>query len=168
MVKPLLLSPALLLLALLPAAAQQKPHHKAAAKPAEAAPAEPATVEVMPPRPAIKQIYKYDCAMCHGDNGNGKTDLATSMNLTLLDWTNPASLSGKTDQELFDTIRKGKSPMPPEEAARAKDAEVRELVKYIRTFSAHTPATPEPAAAPATEPANPAPAEKPTTPGRSR
>ena len=164
MVKPLLLSPALLLLALVPAPAQQKPHHKPAAKPAEAA--EPATVAVMPARPAIKQIYKYDCAMCHGDNGNGKTDLATSMNLTLLDWTNPASLSGKSDQELFDAIRKGKSPMPPEDAARAKDEEVRELVKYIRSFAAHGAAAPEPAAAPATEPEKPAPAEKPANPGR--
>ena len=136
MVRPLLLSPAVLLLALAPAPAQQKPHHKPAAKPAEAGEtAQPTTVEVLPPRPAIKQIYKYDCAMCHGENGSGKTELATSMNLTLLDWTTASSLSGKTDQELFDTIRKGKSPMPPEDAARAKDGEVRELIKYIRSFS---------------------------------
>ena len=26
-----------------------------------------------------KSLYQMDCAMCHGDNGNGKTDLATSM-----------------------------------------------------------------------------------------
>ncbi len=164
--KPLLLSPAVLLLALMPAVAQQRITHKPAAKPAQTAEsAQPATVDVLPARPGIKQIYKFDCAVCHGDNGDGKTDLATSMKLTISDWTSAATLSGKSDQELFDVIRKGKNQMPPEEAARAKDGEVRELVKYIRTFSAHGPAQAVPAAEPA--PAAPAsPAEKPTTPGR--
>ena len=36
-----------------------------------------------------KALYRMDCAMCHGDNGNGKTDLATNMELTLDDWTHP-------------------------------------------------------------------------------
>lgn len=168
MVKPMLLSPAVLLLALLPLAAQQRTHHKTAAKAAAAAaPAEPATIQVEPPRPAIKQIYKFDCAVCHGDTGNGKTDLATSMNLTMDDWTSPATLTGKSDQDLYSVIRKGKGQMPPEDPSRAKDDEVRELVKYIRTFSAHAPATAAPATTPATEPATtPAPAEKPSTPGR--
>lgn len=166
MVKPLLLSPAVLLLALLPASAQQRTTHKPAAKDAQAGEsAQPATVNVLPPRPAIKQIYKFDCAVCHGENGNGKSDLATSMNLTLDDWTTPATLSAKSDQELYEVIRKGKNQMPPEDAARAKDEEIRELVKYIRSFAAHAPAEPVPAAEPA--PAAPAsPAEKPTTPRR--
>ena len=30
----------------------------------------------------VKTIYKADCGICHGDNGNGKTDLATGMGLT--------------------------------------------------------------------------------------
>src|ERR1700691_4849191 len=30
-----------------------------------------------------KTLYRMDCAMCHGDNGNGKTELATGMELTL-------------------------------------------------------------------------------------
>jgi mono/diheme cytochrome c family protein len=85
--------------------------------------------------PKVKQIYKNDCALCHGDNGNGKSDLATQMNLTLLDYTDPKSLAGKSDQELFDEIRKGKDKMPPEEEARAKDAEVRGLVALCRSMS---------------------------------
>ena len=85
--------------------------------------------------PKVKQIYKNDCALCHGDNGNGKSDLATSMSLTLADYTDPKSLSGKSDQELFDVIRKGKDKMPPEEEARAKDAEVRGLIAYCRSMS---------------------------------
>src|SRR5579863_8800587 len=41
-----------------------------------------------------KSLYRMDCAMCHGDNGNGKTDLATSMELTLDDWTDQKALAG--------------------------------------------------------------------------
>jgi mono/diheme cytochrome c family protein len=86
--------------------------------------------------PRVKQIYKNDCALCHGDNGNGKSELATSMNLTLLDYTDPKSLAGKSDQELFDAIRKGRGDkMPPEDEARAKDAEIKGLVAYVRSLS---------------------------------
>jgi mono/diheme cytochrome c family protein len=101
-----------------------------------------------------KALYAMDCALCHGDNGNGQTDLAKSMELTMEDWTNPASLANKTDGELFRIIRNGKDKMPPEDPARAKDADVWSLVNYIRTFSkgqpasAPAPAAPAPPAAP--------------------
>ncbi|WP_058186195.1 c-type cytochrome [Terracidiphilus gabretensis] len=103
--------------------------------------------------PRVKQIYKQDCALCHGDTGNGKSELATSMNLVLLDYTDAKSLSGKSDQELFDAIRKGRGDkMPPEEEGRAKDADIRGLVAYVRglskghtgTQTAEAPATPPP------------------------
>jgi mono/diheme cytochrome c family protein len=82
-----------------------------------------------------KSLYQIDCAMCHGDNGNGKTDLATSMQLTLADWTDPKSLAGHQDGELFLIIRNGKDKMPPEESGRASDEAVWNLVIYIRGFS---------------------------------
>jgi mono/diheme cytochrome c family protein len=102
----------------------------------------------------VKTIYKVDCALCHGDNGNGKTDLATGMGLTLSDFTDPRTLQSKTDQELFDLIRKGKDKMPPEEDNRAKDAEIRSLIVFIRNLSKGQPTPAEaPAATPATAPA---------------
>ncbi len=82
-----------------------------------------------------KAIYGIDCAVCHGDNGNGKSDVATSMGLTLQDWTNPATLGNKEDWELFNVIRAGKDKMPPESSGRATDTEVWNLVIYIRSFS---------------------------------
>jgi mono/diheme cytochrome c family protein len=82
-----------------------------------------------------KTLYRMDCAMCHGDNGNGKTDLATGMELTLNDWTDPKSLAGRQDWELFNIIRVGKGKMPPESKGRATDSEVWNLVIYIRSFS---------------------------------
>ena len=114
--------------------------------PAQTAPAPPQTT---PPAPAsstvknpvkatpesqakAKKTYGFDCAMCHGDNGNGKTDLAKDMQLTLADLTDSKSLAGKSDGDIFDLIRKGKDKMPPEEPARAKDDDVWNLVIYIR------------------------------------
>lgn len=82
-----------------------------------------------------KKIYGYDCALCHGDNGNGKTDLAKDMGLTLSDWTSPASLAGKSDGELYDAITKGKGKMPAEDAGRAKPDEIWNLIIYIRRMS---------------------------------
>ena len=96
-----------------------------------------------------KAIYQLDCSMCHGDNGNGQTDLAKSMQMTLDDWTNPATLAGKTDSELFNIIRNGKDKMPPEDVGRANDTQVWNLIIYIRTFSKGQPSAPAPAPSPA-------------------
>ncbi len=101
----------------------------------------PATYPKNPVKPTAesqtkaKNLYEIDCAMCHGDNGNGKSDLATSMELTLSDWTDPKVLAGREDGELFLIIRNGKDKMPPEESGRASDEAVWNLVFYIRSFS---------------------------------
>jgi cytochrome c5 len=111
-----------------------------------------------------KKVYEMDCALCHGVAGDGKSDLAKDMSLTMMDWTDPKSLSGKTDQELFSEIRKGSGKMPPEDAARAKDDEVKNLVQYIRKF-AKSPSSPT--GAPAAEPAPTGTAAPATTPAQS-
>jgi len=114
----------------------------------------------------VKTIYKVDCALCHGENGNGKTDLAQGMGLTLSDFTDQKTLQGKTDQELFDLIRKGKDKMPPEEEGRLKDADVHTLILYIRSMWKNQPAPGEaPTATPA---ASPAPAPAPSSAPSSR
>ena len=100
-----------------------------------------------------RKVYELDCAMCHGAAGDGKTDIAKEMSLTLMDWTDPKSLAGKTDQQLFDEIRKGSGKMPPEDKARAKDDEVTGLVQYIRKFAKEGSPSAAPAAAPAEAPA---------------
>jgi cytochrome c5 len=122
-----------------------------------------------------KKVYNMDCALCHGATGDGKTDLAKDMQLTMADWTDPKTLAGQTDQQLFDTIRKGKGKMPAEEEGRAKNDEVHALVMYIRTFAKEgaaapaAPATEQPApAAPATgQPATPAQTPQPQAPSSS-
>jgi cytochrome c5 len=109
--------------------------------PAQAAPAAPSSAVKNPVKPTpesqakAKKMYGFDCEMCHGANGNGKTDLAKDMSLSLKDWTDHSVLSAKSDGDLFDIIRKGVDKMPPEEAARAKDDDVWNLVIYIRTLA---------------------------------
>jgi mono/diheme cytochrome c family protein len=90
-----------------------------------------------------KSLYQVDCALCHGANGDGKTDVAASMNLTLSDWTDSKTLAGTEDWELFNVIRNGKGTnMPPEGEGRAKDVDVWNLVIYIRSFSKSQPLAP--------------------------
>jgi len=87
------------------------------------------------------------------------------MQLSMMYLSDPKSLAGQSDQALIDVIRKGKGKMPPEDAARATNDEVRNLLIVIRKFAKDQPA----ASAPATEPA-PAPAQTPapaTTPAQS-
>ena len=81
-----------------------------------------------------REIYKRDCLVCHGANGEGKTEILRDRQLNLPDWTDPKSLGGRTDQQLFSVIRLGKGKMPAESAGRADDAEVRDLIRYIRTM----------------------------------
>jgi mono/diheme cytochrome c family protein len=106
--------------------------------PAPAASEAPAKNHVRPTAESqakAKSLYQIDCAICHGENGNGQTDVAKSLGVTLGDWSNPQTLAGKEDGQLFDMIRNGKDKMPAEANGRAKDSEVWNLVIYIRSFS---------------------------------
>jgi mono/diheme cytochrome c family protein len=82
-----------------------------------------------------KSLYAIDCAMCHGDNGSGQTDLVKSMELKLGDWSDASTLASKQDNELFSAIRNGKNKMPSEAEGRANDNEIWNLILYIRGFS---------------------------------
>lgn len=81
-----------------------------------------------------KKIWGYDCALCHGEKGDGKGDVADSMKLTLKDYTKPDSLKDITDGQMYDIILKGKGQMPGEEG-RAKPDDIWNLIIYIRNMS---------------------------------
>lgn len=78
-----------------------------------------------------KKVYAIDCALCHGDKGDGKNDMDIK---NVPDLTSPDVQKNGTDGAWFYIIRKGKGDMPPEEASRAKDDDVWSLVNYVRTF----------------------------------
>jgi mono/diheme cytochrome c family protein len=81
-----------------------------------------------------KQTYSIDCAMCHGENGNGKGDLVGDMGLTLKDLRDPATLQGMSDGELYTLIHDGKGKMPAE-GDRVKKDDVWNLVILVRSFA---------------------------------
>jgi mono/diheme cytochrome c family protein len=89
---------------------------------------------------AAKKKYGYDCAMCHGTDGDGKGDLALDMKLKMIDYRDAANLKGVTDGEMFYIIKNGNGSMPSE-ADRLKDEDIWNLVNYIRSIPKNSPAT---------------------------
>jgi len=81
-----------------------------------------------------KKLYGYHCSMCHGDNGDGKGDLADSMKLELSDWRNAASISKYTDGALFYIITNGRGKMVGGEGDRTKEEVRWNLVNLVRSF----------------------------------
>jgi mono/diheme cytochrome c family protein len=132
MLKPLFVLPALLLFV---PSMQQPP----AAPAPSAIPAE-AVHQTNPVKPtpesqaAAKKMYGYDCAMCHGDTGNGKGDVVADLKLSLKDFTDPAALKDMTDGEIFYIIKNGKGQMPPE-GDRAKPEMIWNMVILVRSFA---------------------------------
>ena len=123
MIKPLFLIMAVLMSSSEPAPA--RPLQDAASTPADA-----------------KMLYERDCAICHGASGDGKTDVAKERQFVLLDWTDPKSLSGLSDQYILHIIRNGRGKMPAESADRANNDQVRAIIKYIRAMAKDQPAAP--------------------------
>jgi mono/diheme cytochrome c family protein len=108
---------------------QEKPPDTAAAATKKQNPVK-ATPEVLA---AAKKVFGYDCAMCHGVNGDGKGELVESMKLKMKDWHDPAALEGISDSEIYDLIVKGKDKMIGE-GDRLAPEKVWGLVHYVRTF----------------------------------
>jgi mono/diheme cytochrome c family protein len=89
---------------------------------------------------AAKKIFGYDCAMCHGDNGNGKGELVESMSLKMKDWHDSSVLTGLSDGDIYELIVKGKDKMVGE-GDRLAPAKVWGLVHYVRSFQKKSSAT---------------------------
>lgn len=85
-----------------------------------------------------KKIYSTQCALCHGDKGDGKGELASDMKLSLPDFTKPDTLKDRTDGEIFAIIGSGKDPMPSQ-AGRMTDVRLWSLVNYLRALSGKVP-----------------------------
>ena len=122
------------------AGAQQNP------TPPKTAPPPPYTIpieavrQVNPVKPTSESIaqgkkwYGYDCAMCHGKDGDGKGEVGADMKLKVSDLSDPATLKDRTDGELFYIIKNGKGDMPPE-GTRLKSDELWSVVNYVRSLA---------------------------------
>lgn len=69
--------------------------------------------------------YKAKCAMCHGADGMGKAPMGS--NLT------SADVQKMSDADLTAAITSGKGKMPAYKG-KLTDAQISDLVKYIRTL----------------------------------
>jgi mono/diheme cytochrome c family protein len=82
-----------------------------------------------------RRLYDSQCAMCHGETGDGKGELAVSLVLTTTkDWTQPDTLKEWTDGQLFYVMDKGKRHMPGQEG-RMKEDQKWNLVNFIRSLT---------------------------------
>jgi cytochrome c5 len=81
-----------------------------------------------------KKMYGYDCAMCHGEHGDGKGEVAAGMKPAPKDWTDPAALKDMTDGEIFYTIKNGKGLMQGE-GERLKADDVWNMVILVRSYA---------------------------------
>lgn len=81
-----------------------------------------------------KKLYSSQCALCHGNNGDGKGDLAEDMKLTMRDYHDPATLKDKSDGDLFYILSKGKGDMPGE-GDRLSETQRWQLIAYVRSLA---------------------------------
>ncbi len=92
----------------------------------------------IPPTPeglaGARKLYGYDCAMCHGKDGDGKGDLAAEMKLELHDWRDASTIEKMTDGELFFIISNGKGKMTGGEGDRSPEKMRWNLVNLVRSF----------------------------------
>jgi mono/diheme cytochrome c family protein len=123
---------------------QEKPKagQTAAQAPAPISPEDAAKKNPVKPTPEglveARKLYGYHCAMCHGDNGDGKGDLGEQMKLELKDWRNASSISNYTDGELFYIITNGRGKMEGGEGDRTKEEMRWKLVNLVRSFGKKT------------------------------
>ncbi len=144
MLKTLLIASLLLSLGLSAPAQQSQPSPKTAPNAPYVIP-DDAVRQANPVKPTPESLaqgkkwWGYDCAMCHGKDGDGKGDVGADMKLKVSDFTNPATLKERTDGELFYVIKTGKGDMPPE-GTRMKPEGLWNLVNYVRSLAKPTAA----------------------------
>jgi len=87
-----------------------------------------------------KVKYQEVCAACHGATGKGDGPAAAGLPVKPRDHTDAAYMGKLKDQQIFDTIKKGgqamgKSPLMPPWGGQLSDAQIWDLVAYVRTLS---------------------------------
>ena len=138
MVRPIIAISALLLFGyavnLPQSASTQTPPVQSGAVPAEIAKMTNPVKPTAETQAHAKKMFGYDCAMCHGEDGKGKGDLAVEMKLKMVDFTNAEAMKAYTDGEMFYVIQNGKDKMPAE-GDRAKADDLWNMVIYVRSFA---------------------------------
>jgi mono/diheme cytochrome c family protein len=94
---------------------------------------------------SARQIYRDECAQCHGERGQGDGPEARSHYPLPADLTDAGRMATIKDGEIFYQITAGRRPMPSYKNRLTQDQRW-QLVLLVRSF-AHSPAT-KPSVAP--------------------
>jgi mono/diheme cytochrome c family protein len=91
------------------------------------------------PRPDGPALYARWCAACHGPKGSGDGPNAGHLPVKPAAHSSREAMSARPDDSLFDTIAAGgavmnRSPRMPAFGATLSAAEIRALVRHIRTL----------------------------------
>ena len=86
-----------------------------------------------------KKLFQTQCAMCHGEKGDGKGELVEDLKIQPPNFTKRETLEKRTDGELFAIIETGSGVMPGQ-SKRMRDLHKWEMINYIRALDGKTPA----------------------------
>ncbi len=81
-----------------------------------------------------RNLFKSQCAMCHGATGDGKGDLAMNMGWKISDFTRSDRMAKRTDGEIFYIISQGHGQMPGTEGRLQVESRWH-LVNLIRSLA---------------------------------
>ena len=103
-------------------------------------PSREASVPAASGPPNGRALYATHCAACHGANGKGDGPGAAVVRTPMPDFTNEAAMKRVDDTFLAEIIKKGgsqfgRSNAMPAWGMKLSDAEVRALVRYIRSLT---------------------------------
>lgn len=89
-------------------------------------------------------LYRVYCTQCHGQEGNGRGVNAPAMSVLPRDHTDRGEMSARTDEDLFKAIHSGgkavnKSILMPNWDGNLNDAEINDLVAYLRELCCKNP-----------------------------
>lgn len=83
---------------------------------------------------SARELYREDCAQCHGQTGKGDGPEAWMHRPAPADLTDAARMANVTDGEMFYQITEGRRPMPAFKNRMTSDQRW-QLVLFLRTFS---------------------------------
>ncbi len=81
-----------------------------------------------------RSAYVMLCQDCHGESGKGNGLRAAGLSAALPDWTNPASLSQMSDEDIWRAITEGAGAEMPGYADSLKPEMRWALASYVRTL----------------------------------
>jgi len=106
-----------------------------------AAPSAPAETASATPDPARGKVqFENFCVSCHGPRGEGDGPVGISLNPRPARLGDRAYMSGKTDDYLFQVIKNGgasvgRSPLMAPWGGSLSDAQIRDVIAYIRSLA---------------------------------